>query len=217
MMRVGVLVVGLSALSACSVSAGQTARTAGRGNLQVGVEAGVLGVLDDDGDHVVLPASDFALRYGVTDRVDIGGRAGSSSLELQTKFQLTGDDGVIVSPAPSVQVVFVSLGVLGGGGYVAVPIPVLVEVPIGESALVLGPRLEPALSFYREGGETDRGVTLSGGGSVGYAVRVTDRIQLFPEVGVKAPILAAGGWTVDGGGLDLLWSARVNLLVGRTK
>lgn len=58
----------------------------------------------------------------------------------------------------------------------------LVDVIIGESALVLGPRLEPTLSFDREGGETD-----------------------------------TGGWTVDAGGLDRQWSARVKLLVGTTR
>ena len=123
--------------SACSFSAAQTARTNGKGNVQVGLEPGAaIGIAG--GAAGAIPNLDVAVRYGVSDKVDIGGRLGSAGLELQTKFQLTPDDGTIVSLAPRVSAF--ALGVVGAGAtYVSVPVPVLIDIPVGESALVLGP------------------------------------------------------------------------------
>lgn len=201
------LALSLLTMAGCSVSAVQTARTNGQGNLQVGLEPGVLGA-GAGGVGGVWPAMDVAVRYGISDRVDLGGRMGSSSgVEFQSKFQLTGDDGVVVALAPSLITAFVAAGG-AGGGFVSVPVPLLVDVPLGESTLVLGPRLRPTFAYGAGGGVTASGVGLSGGGTLGIALPVADTVKLLPEFGAELPL---------SGGVGVAWSGRVGVLFGNTK
>jgi len=202
MPRTALSMIGLLALSACSFSASQTARTNGKGNYQIGVEPGALiGGVGGLG-VAVGPQLDIGFRYGITDRADVGARLGTAGLELQYKQQLTGDDGVIVSVAPALTGFF---GAVGGveGGFVSLPVSLLVDVPVGESALVLGPRVHPTLAL----GGGQGGFGLNVGASVGFAAKLSDGFKLMPDVAVSVP--------VSGGGL--VTQAKLNFLVGKTK
>lgn len=83
-------VVGMGALLAgCpSVQSVQTAKTAGQGNLEVGIEPGIIGVAGNGGGGF-LPTVNASFRGGVSDRVDIGGRIGTSLIEVHGKFMFT--------------------------------------------------------------------------------------------------------------------------------
>ena len=204
----------------CAISAGQTARTNGQGNVQVGVEPGVLGAAAG-GTAAVAPAMNVAVRYGVSDTMDLGGRIGTNGLEFQTKFQVTEDDGVIISPAPSVELWFFAAGG-AGGGFLGVPVPLLIDVPVGDNALVIGPRVHPRLAFGAGGGAAASVFTLSGGTTIGYAAKTSEGLKIFPELGFEIPLVAAAaaagaGAGAVGVGTGVVFDFRVNLLIGKTK
>ncbi|MFT4622251.1 MAG: hypothetical protein ACI8PZ_000907 [Myxococcota bacterium] len=235
-MRRPILLAFVLASTGCAISAGQTARTNGEGNVQFGVEPGVLGA-STGGFVGVAPALNLAVRYGVSDTVDLGGRLGTNGLEFQTKFQVTGDDGVIVSPAPSLEVWFLSIGGVGGG-FVGVPLPLLIDVPVGESALVIGPRVHPRFLFGGGGGATASSLSMSAGSTLGFAAKVSDGVKIFPEFGFEIPLFATASGTTTttttgtgtgtgttttttstaGSGVGgMIFDFRVNILIGKTK
>lgn len=209
----------LIVMTGCSASAVQTAKTNGQGNIQAGIEPGVIGFAGG-GVGGFGPALDLAVRYGVTDKFDLGARLGSAGFEVQTKFQLTGDDGVVLALAPSLVPLIVG-GANAGGGYVAVPVPLLIDIPTGESALVLGPRLVPRFIFGGGGGVSAGGMVLSAGASVGYAAKLADGFRLMPELGVEVPVVgaAAGGGASGAGAIGggLMWQFKLGVLLGKTK
>ncbi len=181
----------------------QTADTLGAGRFQFAIEPGALGAAvlggDSDAAGVVMPHFDMALRYGVSERVDVGARVGFSLAELQTKVLLTqpGDPDLAISLAPSISGASIRIGEAEredegvSTRYVNVALPLLVGFKTnGGSELVLGPRL----IYTRFGGVN----ILSAGGSLGYAFRVTDRFRLMPEVGISFPLAGK----VDGSDSD---------------
>lgn len=173
-------------VSACSASATQRARTVGAGKVQVGLEPG-LGTDLPATEEPVRPGLDVAIRVGATDRFDVGVRVGTSQAQLQTKLQLTDNEGVIVSVAPQ-------LATKGFGVYAAahidtgpvrsttVGLPVLLDLPTTErSAIVLGPTVQ--YSFLSS--PTDMSPHwIHAGGSVGYAASFGGSFTLLPDVGV---------------------------------
>lgn len=174
-----------------SLSSVQTADTLGKGRLQVAVEPGVWGGATSEGARL-LPHVDAAVRYGVSDRVDLGVRAGSSFLELMGKVLLTepSDAHLAVSVAPAASggispLVRDSAGRLTGvGGIVNLALPVLVGFKTaGGSELVLGPRVHGLLTL----GPT-RWLVLAAGMSAGFLWRLGERVGLMPEVSVVMPI-----------------------------
>lgn len=84
-------------LASCSATAGQRARTAGRGVVQVGLEGGVGTNPTNEGEPV--PLADVAVRVGLTDRTDVGGRLGGSGVEVQGKHRVTADTSDLVVSA----------------------------------------------------------------------------------------------------------------------
>lgn len=179
-----------------SVSQVQTADTLGSGNFQFGIEPGVGGaaVISDEtgGGSIYYPHVDLSARYGVSDSVDLGVRFGSSLVELQSKFLLTDsrDPSKAISLAPSVSGVFLGTGDDSSISYVNVALPLLVGFKTsGGSEFVIGPRITGTRlsgSALEEGAAVN---ILSVGGSVGYALRVTEGFRLMPEVGVSVPVL----------------------------
>lgn len=215
--RILVAWAALAVTQGCAVSAGQMARTNGAGNVQVGVEPGAFGVLRD-GQTGALGTLDLAVRAGVGDRVDLGGRLGNTSgLELQSKVQLTGEDGVVVSVAPALALnPFV---VDAAYNYVSLPLPVLIDLPVGDHAVVLGPRLHP-VAYIEDVPEQQ--VWLGAGTSVGFAARVREWAILLPEVGIEVPLTGYAHRADMPTGLiaspgDVMWQFRFALLAGRTK
>jgi hypothetical protein len=214
----------LIALTGCAVSAVQTAKTNGEGNIQVGLEPGIIGVsgagtgISNAGAFG--PSVDLAVRYGISDKFDLGARLGTAGFEIQSKFQLTGDDGVVLALAPALVPLVVG-GSGGGGGFVAVPVPLLIDIPVGESTLVLGPRLVPRFVFASGAGTSGGGFLLNGGASVGYAAKLADGFKLMPEFGMEIPFLAGasgGGASGSAAGIGgMIWQVKLGVLLGKTK
>src|SRR5207248_355975 len=112
----------------------QSPRALGKGNSQISIEPSAWGLVVTGSEPTILPHIDIAGRYGVTDTVDLGGRVGSTGLELDGKFQLTDPHsaGTVVSLAPSVAGFALSLGTDSVTSF-GVNLPVLIGIPMGDS------------------------------------------------------------------------------------
>jgi len=186
-----------------SVGGVQLADTLGRGHVQVGLEPGAQLVAPransgPSNDPVAVPHLDAAVRYGVTEAVDVGLRVGQSVGELQGKFLLTrpGHPLLAVSLAPSVGGLVVSGGTgaaVATAGLLSVAVPVLIGVRFRKgSELVLGPRLQGIAAFGASGAGGPPLFFLGAGASVGFAWRLSGRLALMPELAALFPVAASG-------------------------
>jgi hypothetical protein len=169
----------LSLLACATIGTLQRAQTVGEGDFEWAIEPGYWGVSSET-TGVALPYGNIAARWGLTDRVDIGGRVGFAGTEFLAKARLTGDDApVVVSVAPTVGGLFA-----GGGGFINAQLPVIVDVPVGKNALVLAPKISTMTATV--GGEY---ATLwSAGASMGYALRLSDTVTVLPEFARVWPV-----------------------------
>lgn len=210
----------------CFISAGcpsiqsvQTAMTVGEGNYEVGIEPGTFGVAAQGGGVFVL-AANVSARFGVSDKVDIGGRFGTSLLEVHGKFMFTDpqdEQAIQAAFAPQLGGLFLGGGG-SGGGYFWLTAPVLVDVPVKRSAFVFGPRTQIIGVVASGGGEGGGGLILNVGSSVGFAGRVSDNVRLLPEFSAVVPVVA-GVSTTGGGGADfigggMLYTFTFGILIG---
>lgn len=203
----------LLVITACaSVGGVQTANTVGKGNLQIGVEPGVQ-VLGGTPGLQLYPHLDAAARYGFTDRVDLGLRAGWSFLEAQAKWLLTEPNSprVTISFAPTVGGVVLTQNVSSPtdalGGILSGATPVLFGFNLGAHQLVVGLRTQHFV--YLSGTSPAPTYLLAVGGSLGFAIRFSDTMRLLPELASVWPVW--GGLAVtrtDGVHADYLYGAR---------
>lgn len=194
--RTLVVAAALGVTGCASLSNVQTADTLGKGNVQVGIEPGLLGGAGAGG-ATFLPHVDASIRYGVAERVDIGLRAGSSFLELQSKFLVTtpGDPNIAVSIAPTVGgLVAVGASSSGGGsaGLLNIGVPVLIGIKTsGGSEFIIGPRMQNIVIFGGGGGGSGSIYVMGLGGSLGFFWRIADNFGLLPEVAAVYPLVGA--------------------------
>jgi hypothetical protein len=171
-----------------SISSVQSADTLGRGNFQASVEPGLWGGTSSVSRVQVIPHVDGAVRVGVTDRVDLGVRAGMSFLEFQTKFLLTEPQNpkLAMSLAPTVGGIFSAGGGNTQEGIVNVAVPLLIGFKFGGGhQLIIGPRAQGFVIFAN--GTASPIVAV--GSSVGFLWQVSDNFGLLPEVAVLLPVV----------------------------
>jgi hypothetical protein len=171
--------IALFLLACATIGTLQRAQTVGAGDFEWAIEPGYWGA-SSEGTGVYLPYGNIAARWGLTERVDIGGRVGFAGTEFLAKARLTPEDSpVVVAVAPTVGGLFA-----GGGGIINAQVPLIVDVPIGENALVLAPKVSTMTAAA--GGEY---ATLwSAGASVGYALRLNDTVTVLPEYARVWPV-----------------------------
>lgn len=219
---------GLSALLAlvagcASIGNVQRADTLGKGNVQASIEPGVQAI-GAGGVFAPYPHLDGSVRYGVTESIDLGLRAGWSFLEAQAKFLLTkpGDPKLAVSLAPT----FGGIALGSGGatiGSLHFAAPVLIGIKFGANELVLGPRLQGYYVFAGSSTTSGGGILVLGpGATVGIALGLGDRITLMPEVGFAVPLVGSvssiGGATSAGAGLGgFLTQFKLGIMFGKQR
>lgn len=178
----------------------QTARTAGEGNVQIAIEPSVWGVATSEGT-VALPNVNMAVRYGVSDSMDVGARFGGSLIQVLGKFRLTdptAEGDLILSLAPTLGGLFFAGG--GAGvGILNLQVPMLAGIPVGDSELTLAPKLIYNGVFGGGGGESASVHAVSIGASVGFAAKIGN-FRLVPEVAVSYPLFTMGRVSGDGAG-----------------
>jgi hypothetical protein len=186
--KVVLAAVSVLASGCASLSSFETARTLGRGKVEFSLEPGVGGALADpalahSGLAPWAPQGNVAVRGGVSDSVDLGGRVGTTGAEIQTRFALlpNGFSVVHLSLAPAVGY-FPPIG--GVRGFVFAQLPLLFGVETGGgSELVLGPKVLD-ISYPGAG----RSSSLFAGASLGFRIQLARHFALHPEV--------AGAWNV---------------------
>lgn len=188
-----IAVAGCAALVGCAtIGTAQTASTLGKGRVQVGLEPAITGLVAETG--LAYPRVDLAVRYGVADGVDVGGKIGSVGLEFGGKFRLTRPEAeeevrrVVVSVAPTLGGALIGVpGVNFGSIYAQVP--VLVGIPVGAGdELVLGPKIHDWYAFGDVSVASGGANLLSVGTTVGYAARMGERFRILPEIAVLVPV-----------------------------
>ncbi len=179
-------------LSGCaSVGALQPAHVSGKGKGQLGLELSQQANWNR-GSFVSYPMVGVAGRYGVSDRVDLGGRIGPTGLEAQVKVQLSapGSTGVIFSLAPSVGVAATDAQDVKLR-YLNIALPLLIGVPLPRGhQLILCPRVFDTLYNLDSGSLYGTLNTLFLGASIGVGLRVW-KLWLIPEFGVAHPMLVS--------------------------
>ncbi len=200
-----------------NVAALQRPNTCGAGNGELALELADQVQFNQD-TFTSYPMVGLAGRYGVTDRLDVGGRIGPSGFELQAKVMLDEPQSRFpVSLAPSA-----GISVLDTGGvalrFYNFALPLLIGIPLPRGhQVVLAPRLADSISYISAGSAGGLINTLSAGGSVGVAFHVW-RLWLLPEVGVQGPVATtairsdvSGGTAVGGarataqGSFTVIW------------
>ena len=176
-----------------------TAHTVGQGNFQGAIEPGVGSV-----SGLTAPTFNAAFRYGVSEKVDLGARLGSTAYEVTGKYMFTDTEGTVVSIAPAA-----TLFALGGGGAVGgfftASTPVLIGIPVGESQFIVGPNWVIFSAFGGGGGTSAGALTMGPGAHLAYSAKLGDKFRLHPELSLKLPGVinfasaGAGGSSVSGG------------------
>ena len=223
----GVRLVIFSLLGAgcASMSNVQTADTLGKGNFQAAIEPGLWGGASTAG-VAAIPHVDASVRFGVSDRVDLGVRAGSSFLEFQSKFMFTDPANPLLagSIAPTLGGIFASssaqssTGSSNAQGIFNLGVPVLVGFKLhGGHQIILGPRVQTLFVF----GAGQSSVILGLGSSVGFAWRLTDNFILLPEVSAVYPVVGGDSTStifrdlIAGGGTFVQF--KLGILFGRMR
>ncbi len=176
-------------VSGCaSIGALQPAHTVGKRHFQVALESSEQAVVSKD-TLTAYPMMGVAMRYGITESIDIGARIGPSGFEQQAKFELTPKTSrFIVSFAPLLGVTLsFTASVLFFGAHAALPI--LFGVRLGQRVqLIFSARVHDSLTHLSIGHTPFYENSLGLGGSAGVGIRVW-RLWLIPELGVLQPFL----------------------------
>jgi hypothetical protein len=205
------LVVCLGALGFLAPGCASTgmARTLDAGRLQVSLVPGAQAATGYEDSGVAFPQAEVGVRYGLTDRIDVGARLFVPGLGVDARFALLRApslrSGVELTLAPSVLYTpDLSNGLQSvGKGIGLVQLPLLVGVNLGGSQLVLGPRV--GFLFDGTGSTTARQLPLAGT-SLGCAFPIGNWFRLTPEVSVLQPFgYPFGGQMMVHGGIGFLF------------
>jgi hypothetical protein len=196
----------------------QGAETLGKGGWEVGIEPSMWAGVSSEGS-LLYPHAAVSSRVGLGDRFDIGGRLGSSGVELTTKVALSepGAD-VPIAIAPSFGGMAVSVGT-SSASVLALHVPVLFGIRTGENELVLGPKVHLYSFGASAGGGASGGALWSAGGSVGYLARLGPTVGLVPELAFAVPLFATGAEGAEsavGLGKGALVQVGMGILIGRS-
>lgn len=198
----------------------QRADTLQAGQVEAAAEGLGQGGLPIDGPPLL--AVKVAARAGMSDRIDLGGRfghlrtfAGSSSVfgEVQSKFQLTDDQGVILALAPSLEYrhwfggeatftrtsgdrVITQVFSYDAQPTLGLRVPLLIGIPIGrDHQIVLGPGVEVWKLDFEQATPDVYAAKVSVG-----VVTQFGPFRLQPEVGLIGPAITRDDGLVWGVG-----------------
>jgi len=202
MLRLLTVAAAVLSTGCLTIGASQPASTMGKGNIQGGVEGQFWGNVTSQSGLLWLPNVAGHLRFGVSDHVDLGVRAGFNGLELQGKFMLTDPESTFVFslittpqggylPGTSNMMTGMTTAHLGR---FAVPFGGLFGIKLGNHELVFGAREVNDLYFLRDnfpGAPTTQVFLIGLGASAGIALRLGNSFILMPEFAIQAPIWAS--------------------------
>lgn len=188
----GLLALSFALMGCPSTTTLGMARTLDKGHLQLAVAPGIYGFVPLPGAPYEGPPGTVQLevagRYGLTDDVEMGLKLWLYGAQLESKLSLLRsrpDSGIDIALAPAGGAVFYSQGV-GAPGQYNFHLPLLIGFNLDGSQLVLAPRLTDVVLVY-----PSRSNILLGGGSVGFAIKITPSLRLMPEISALRPMFGA--------------------------
>jgi hypothetical protein len=142
--------------------------------------------------RATLPVAEMSLRYGLSERVDIGGKINLLGGELTAKVALLRNDVVAIAVAPGAGLQLSAANTDNNNDLLigTFHLPVLAGVRLGDSAeAIIGGKL---LLHVPAGTGTDGGVNPGDliflpGGVLGLRLILGDNFALFPELNVHFP------------------------------
>lgn len=196
----------------------QTASTIGQGKTRIALEPTMWGATGS-GTGALVPNVAISARYGVSDRVDIGGRVGipAPGFELTTKFLVTSPKAktLAVSIAPSAGGFVLTQG-QGAGGVVFLQVPVLIGLKLGTSELVIAPKIHDINVFGLASSSTSSGSAsvnlFSVGASVGFSFALGRTFRIMPEVAFVKPVVESAKVSSGTDTLSQVYNSQVTLL-----
>lgn len=174
-------------LSGC-VSSGM-ARTVNKGQLQVSVVPGVHAIPSNSGArNDFAPHAELGVRYGVTNRLDVGARLFAPGAAVDVRLGLvrapTLNRGIDLTLAPSLAV-----AVRGRSDdmYGLAELPLLLGLNTGgRLQVIIGPRAGLQFGVDPSGFGASQQVLV--GSSLGLALPVGERVYIVPEVILRTPV-----------------------------
>lgn len=180
-----------------SFSTHLTPRPTTKGKTELDAHVNVLAYSKDDGQRRVFPNVELALRYGLSDTVDIGGKVNAGTVELNSRIALVLSDGFDLGIVPSAGIVAIDTS--SGheqAGIVTFGAPILAGVHIGSTTtLLLGAKLSAGISTItlKDDQELTKGksgeLVFYPGGVIGFELMLTETFALFPEINFLFPYL----------------------------
>lgn len=178
----------LLALAGCgSFSHHLTARPTPVGKVDLGVNLGVIAGQRGLDNYVVLPNPEIAVRAGIADGVDFGGKVNVLGGEMSTRVRIL-EGELDLALAPALGFIFSTFtseeteSILVSG-----KLPVLVGVHFGDIlSLIGGASFLVHVSIGSEASD-DTDVLIYPGGTLGLNIQIIELIALFPEVNVFVP------------------------------
>jgi hypothetical protein len=137
-------------------------------------------------DNPALPALAFSARYGAFERADLGVRVTAASLDLDAKLLLLRTERWRLAFAPTAGVRY-PLTQTGNSLSPAMGVTVRLALfgglvtRLGEAVLSFGPSSTHMFGQFASD-------ALALGGSVGFAFRVNERVQLMPQLTLDVPV-----------------------------
>ena len=165
------------------------ARIVDKGRFELVAASGVTAVATAHGDPNPRPSLELGVRYGLTDRVERGGRISDSGGVASVRTQLRRGDtyGIDFLLAPGLAYTATDK--------LAAELPVLIGWNLPRhNQLVLAPRLVYQLRFG-VGDQAQPAAFVFAGGSLAFVWQVTSRVSLAPQAGVLFVVYAAPGFT----------------------
>lgn len=164
-----------------------TARVLEPGTFELTVAPAVTGmslaIFDSDETGTLTAGTlDLGIRAGLADTVDLGARISNmGNMNLDVKVGLLDSESLRVALDPTVGAVFVGGGDVSAG-YMQLDLPVLVDIPLGDSAtLSLAPRYT-LLYFFAEDATSPASHLL--GGALGIEIALGESFALQPNAGI---------------------------------
>lgn len=185
-----------------SLSTLQTVDTVPEGQTRFALGAEAVGA-----EGAAAPQIEFAVRHGLSDTVDIGGKVYLGGLELGVKVQVMDSDWDM-SIAPATSFIYVKADD-EGVGVLYLHAPLLIGTDFSDTLSIgFGPKFLYAL-FFGDIVDDDFAVDgLMGGAYVNLPIRVSQSFWIAPEVNVYTP------FTGDASFDTVLWQGGIGFLFG---
>lgn len=172
-------------LMGCATSLSQTsARTLDKGKTEVTASLGVLAPEQQAYAPPVLPAVLAQVRHGADEHLELGASIGPSGLGARIKVGLIRSEsptsGINVSLEPGASIMVAPWAPVDG--FWDLTLPLHIGFLMGGHELTLSPRVGTGGLFSEEQW------TPYAGGSIAFAIRMSESFRLTPEVGLAVPL-----------------------------